>query len=167
MFGGTFELGVLLLRLSDEALFFFAFPPCTHVAVSGARDFIEKGTAMLRDSLEMFSAAEHAARWSGLPFMIENPVGKFSDHMRKPQYVFQPWQFGDLYNKATCLWIGNGFRVPRSIHISKPEGVTDYIHKMGPSAKRAELRSTTPKGFARAVFEENRYLIEKFKRGRR
>lgn len=74
----------------------FAFPPCTHVAVSGARDFLSKGTAMLRDSLELFSVCEHAARWSGAPFMVENPVGVLSSHIRKPDYTFQPWQYGDL-----------------------------------------------------------------------
>ena len=85
----------------------FAFPPCTHVAVSGARYFRSKGTAMLRDSLEMFAACEHAAKWSGVPYMIENPVGKFSDHMEEPDHTFQPWQYGDAYLKRTCLWTGN------------------------------------------------------------
>lgn len=86
----------------------FAFPPCTHVAVSGARDFRTKGTGLLRDSLELFSACEHAAKWSGASYMIENPVGKFSDHMGKPDYTFDPWQYGDPWTKKTCLWTGGG-----------------------------------------------------------
>lgn len=133
----------------------FAFPPCTHVAVSGARDFLSKGTAMLRDSLELFSACEHAARWSGAPFMIENPVGVLSTHVRKWDYAFQPWQYGDLWTKKTCLWTGNGFVMPTPIHEEEPFGVQPLIHRMAPSEDRAQKRSLTPSGFARAVFEVN------------
>lgn len=134
----------------------FAFPPCTHVTVADARDFRTKGTALLRDSLELFSACEHAALWSGVPYMIENPVGKFSDHMGKPDYIFQPWNYGDLWNKKTCLWTGNGFVMPPKIHEVRPEGVTDKIWKMARSKDRADLRSATPPNFARAVFNANR-----------
>ena len=134
----------------------FAFPPCTHVSVSGARDFRIKGTAMLRDSLEMFSACEHAARWSGARFMIENPVGKFSDHMGKPDHTFQPWQFGDPWTKLTCLWTGNGFKMPTPTHFAPPKDTKPLIWKMPPSKDRGDLRSVTPPGFARAVFEANR-----------
>lgn len=134
----------------------FAFPPCTHVAVSGARDFRKKGTAMLRDSLEMFSACELAARWAGVPYMIENPVGKFSDHMGKPDHYFQPWQYGDNYQKKTCLWTGNGFRMPEPIVEEKPDDCEPLIWKMPPSADRGDLRSITPAGFAHEVFKANR-----------
>lgn len=133
----------------------FAFPPCTHVAVSGARDFRTKGTALLRDSLELFSACEHAARWTGAPYMIENPVGKFSDHMGAPDYIFQPWEYGDLWLKKTCLWTGNGFIMPEALHKTQPQGVTPKIWKMPPSEDRSDLRSETPMGFARAVFSVN------------
>ena len=53
------------VELVNRLRMVFAFPPCTHVSVSGARDFRTKGTALLRDSLELFSACEHAAKWSG------------------------------------------------------------------------------------------------------
>lgn len=134
----------------------FAFPPCTHVAVSGARDFRTKGTALLRDSLELFSACEHVGRWCGRPFMIENPVGKFSDHMGKPDHTFQPWMYGDPWTKLTCLWTGNGFRMPKPTHASPPPGTKPLIWKMAPSTRRADLRSATPPAFAQAVFEANR-----------
>ncbi|WP_316364642.1 hypothetical protein [Candidatus Thiodiazotropha sp. CDECU1] len=134
----------------------FAFPPCTHVAVSGARDFRKKGNYLLRDALELFSACEQAATWSGAPYMIENPVGKFSDHMGKPNHIFQPWHFGDLWTKKTCLWTGNGFRMPQPLLTQKPEGVEAKIWTMPPSPKRADLRSETPPGFARAVYQANR-----------
>lgn len=135
--------------------FVAAFPPCTHVAVSGARDFRTKGTALLRDSLELFSSCYMAARWSGAPFMIENPVGKFSDHMLAPDYRFQPWQYGDLWKKQTCLWTGGGFVMPPPLHVSEPAGVTEKIWRMPPSDDRADLRAETPPGFARAVFLAN------------
>ena len=135
--------------------FLAAFPPCTHVAVADARDFRIKGTAMLRDSLELFSACEHAARWSGVPYIIENPVGKFSDHMGKPDFIFQPWEYGDLWTKKTCLWTGGGFVMPRPIYDTQPEGVEPLIWKMSPGADRADKRSETPMGFARAVFAAN------------
>ena len=133
----------------------FAAPPCTHVAVSGARDFRTKNTGLLRDSLEMFSACEHAANWSNAPFMIENPVGKFSDHMGKPNHTFQPWEYGENYQKLTCLWTGNGFVMPPKVVTEKPEGVEQSIWKMPPSERRGDLRSVTPMRFASAVFEAN------------
>lgn len=141
----------------------FAFPPCTHVTVSGARDFMSKGTGMLRDSLEMFAAAEHAARWNGARYMIENPVGKFSDHMREPDFIFQPWQYGDMWNKRTCLWVGNGFVVPKIKYKKKPVGVTDKMWFMGPGEDRQNARSETPINFAKAVFEANKGEIREKK----
>jgi hypothetical protein len=135
--------------------FFAAFPPCTHVTAAGARDFRTKGTALLRDSLELFSACYSAARWCGAPFMLENPVGKFSDHMGKPDYMFQPWQYGDLWSKKTCLWTGGGFVMPPPVHLTPPAGVTERIWRMSPSPERSDLRAETPPGFARAVFEAN------------
>lgn len=136
--------------------FLAAFPPCTHVASSGARDFRTKGTAMLRDSLELFSACYTAARWCGAPFMIENPIGKFSDHMGPPDYMFQPWQYGDLWKKKTCLWVGGGFVMPAPLYVDEPPGVTEKIWRMSPSDDRADLRGETPPGFARAVFLANK-----------
>jgi hypothetical protein len=135
--------------------FFAAFPPCTHVAVSGARDFRTKGTAMLRDSLELFSACYSAGRWSGARFMVENPIGKFSDHMLPPDYFFQPWEYGDLWTKKTCLWTGGGFVMPPPINKEPPPGTTERIWKMPPSDERSDIRGETPPGFARAVFEVN------------
>lgn len=137
----------------------FAFPPCTHVAVSGARDFQRKGNYMLRDALELFSACEQAATWSGAPYMIENPVGKFSDHMGRPDFTFQPWQYGDLWTKRTCLWTGNGFVMPPPVYREPPEGVEARIWRLPLTPDRADRRSVTPPGFAAAVFEANADLL--------
>jgi len=134
----------------------FAAPPCTHVAVSGARDFRTKGTGLLRDSLELFSACEHAANWSDAPYMIENPVGKFSDHMGKPDHTFQPWEYGEDYMKRTCLWTGNGFVMPPKTITVKPDHVKESILLMSESTPdRGDVRSVTPMRFANAVYEAN------------
>jgi hypothetical protein len=135
--------------------FLFCTPPCTHLAVSGARDFKTKGVRMLCDALELFNACEQAGAWSGAPYLIENPVGVLSSHIRKPDYTFQPWQYGDNESKQTCLWTGNGFVMPRPEVNQKPADVRQACWLMPPSADRADLRAVTPPGFARAVFEAN------------
>lgn len=97
--------------VGSRVVFLGAFPPCTHVAGSGARDFKTKGLPMLRDSLELFEACETAAAWSGARYFIENPVGVFSTHVRKPDYKFDPCEYAgylddpseDAYTKETCL----------------------------------------------------------------
>jgi hypothetical protein len=139
----------------------FAFPPCTHVAVSGSRWFQDKGLGTLIDSLELFEAAVRIAEWTKAPYLIENPVSTVSTYWRKPDYLFDPCDYGgyldppqDAYTKKTCLWTGNGFVMPEPKRIFPVEG--SRMNRLPPSADRANLRSVTPKGFARAVFEANR-----------
>ncbi len=142
--------------------FVFAFPPCTHVAGSGARDWQTKGGQMLRDALEIFEACRQVAEWSGAPYCIENPVGTLSSmpHIGKPDHYFHPWEYAGLcetdnYTKKTCLWTGNGFVMPQRCpapHLGKPD---DRIHKATPGDDRADFRSMTPMGFALAAFQAN------------
>lgn len=139
----------------------FAFPPCTDVAVSGAKHFKNKGLTALIKSLELFEASVRIAEESKAPYMIENPVSTVSTYWRKPDHYFHPYEFtgyepGDNYTKKTCLWTGNGFRMPKpfvDMGLGKPD---DRIHKAPPGPDRANFRSATPMGFARAVFEANR-----------
>lgn len=142
----------------------FAFPPCTDVSGSGARDFEKKGGQRLRDALEIFEACRQVCEWSGAPYCIENPVGVLSSipHIGKPDHYFHPWHYtafepADHYTKKTCLWTGNGFAMPLkalepSLADIEPD---DRIHKATPSAERGDIRSVTPMGFARAVFQSN------------
>lgn len=110
----------------------------------------------------MFSACYMQGVWSGAPFRIENPVGKFSDHMGDPDHYFQPWEYGDLWTKKTCLWTGNGYVMPPKKYVEPPAGTTEKIWKMGPSEDRAAMRSETPPGFALAEFHANgKNLLEK------
>jgi hypothetical protein len=138
----------------------FAFPPCTHVAVSGARWFRDKGLRGLIDSLELFDAAVRLAEWTKAPYLIENPVSTVSSYWRKPDYAFNPCDYGgylspigDAYTKKTCLWTGNGFVMPRPRGVVPVEG--SKMHRLSPSKQRVALRSETPRGFAKAVFEAN------------
>lgn len=136
-------------------VFVACFPTCTNLAGSGAQDWELKGLAMLTDGLMLFNSCEQVADWSGAPYLIENPVGVIPAHHRKPDYYFQPWYWGDLYQKKTCLWTGNGFAMPEAEFITKPDGVTQKIWLASPGENRQNERSETPEGFARAVFEAN------------
>jgi hypothetical protein len=143
-----------------EIKMLFAFPPCTHVAVSGARWFRDKGLGALVEALQLFDAALRLAEWTGAPYMIENPVSMVSTYWRKPDYSFDPCDYGgylnppaDAYTKRTCLWTGNGFVVPPPRPVEPVEG--SRMHRLFPSKERGRLRSVTPAGFAQAVFEAN------------
>lgn len=130
------------------------FPPCTDVAVSGARWFQDKGIGALIHTLRLFEVSVKLAEWCGAPYLIENPVSTISTYWRKPDYSFDPCDYGDPYTKKTCLWTGGGFVMPPKSRVEPTEG--SKMHLMAPSPDRADRRSETPKGFARAVFEANR-----------
>lgn len=144
-------------------IFVGAFPPCTHVAVSGARDFILKGGNMLRDALETFEACRLAAQWSRAPYFLENPMGILSSipHIGKPSHIFEPFQYAgyladpssDAYTKKTGLWTGGGFVMPSKRPVDPIDG--SKMWKLSPGDDRADKRSATPAGFSRAVFEAN------------
>jgi len=143
----------------DEAAV-FAFPPCTHLAVSGARWFKGKGLRALADSIHMFATAAEFCEAAGAPYMIENPVSTISSYWRKPDHTFHPYEFtgfepAENYTKKTCLWTGNGFVMPapnRAAGLGDPD---NRIHAAPPSDDRGDIRSATPMGFARAVFLAN------------
>lgn len=141
----------------DIAAAFF-FPPCTDLAVSGARWFRGKGLFSLASAIELFAHAAKLAEWTGAPYLIENPVSTISTYWRKPDHVFDPCDYAgypgggdDLYTKRTCLWVGGGFTMPPKRRLDPIHG--SRMHLLPPSADRAALRSATPHGFATAVFE--------------
>lgn len=149
-----------------RVVFVAAFPPCTHQTNAGARDFQTKGPHMLMDGLGIFSACHHAARWSGAPFFLENPVGVLSSipHLPKPDHYFDPHEYAgylaegperdaEAYTKKTCLWTGNGFVMPPKLPVEPVLG--SKMHTMPPGPDRERLRSATPRGFSQAVFEFN------------
>ena len=144
----------------DEYQIVFAFPPCTDLAVSGARWFKDKGLAALGASLGLVDRCRQIAEWSGAPWMIENPVSTLSTYWREPDYRFDPCDFGgycspasDAYTKKTCLWTSEDFVMPLPLRVEPTEG--SKMHRLSPGPERANLRSATPEGFARAVFVAN------------
>lgn len=146
------------LALSDLAAL-FAFAPCDHLSVSGARWFRQKGLEKLHEALTLVITAKRWCEWFDAPYMLENPVSTLSSYWRKPDHTFDPWQFTGLeprdnYHKRTCLWTGNGFVMPEPCAIPGIS-IDARIHRAAPGPDRKDFRSATPMGFARAVFEAN------------
>ncbi len=126
-----------------------AFPPCTHLSVSGARWFLQKRKdGRQQASIKFFM--EFANNVCS-KVAIENPIGIMSTVWRKPDQIIQPWQFGHGEVKATCLWLKN---LPLLCPTRIVSGREPVVWKMGPSPNRVCLRSKTYKGVARAMAEQ-------------
>lgn len=142
--------------------FMMAWPPCTHLAVSGARWFKGKGLHALADSIRVVASVVQLCLEAKCPYMIENPVGTLSTYWRKPDYTFDPCDYAkyaddpdeEAYTKKTCLWVGGGFVMPDPNGVDAIHG--SKMHLLSRSADRADIRSITPSGFANAVFVANR-----------
>tara|TARA_R110000868_G_scaffold244930_1_gene501466 strand:- start:135 stop:692 length:558 start_codon:yes stop_codon:yes gene_type:complete len=124
-----------------------AHPPCTHLAVSGARWFKDKreeqaqALAFVRDLLA-----------APIPrIALENPVSIISSKIRKPDWIIQPWQFGHGETKATCLWLK---RLPPLWPTNIVEGREARVHKMPPGPNRWRERSRTYQGIADAMADQ-------------
>lgn len=126
-----------------------AHPPCTHLAVSGARHFAAK-----RADGRQQEAIDFFMRIARLPIpriCIENPVSIMSSVWRKPDQVIQPWQFGHGETKATCLWLKN---LPPLKPTSIVPGRVARIHRMPPGPTRWKERSKTYAGIAEAMADQ-------------
>ena len=162
-----------------DIAFGMAFPVCTDMAVSGAAHFKRKAE---RDPEFQERAVNYAVWCSELfqnldvPYFIENPVSVLATKWRKPDHSFHPYEYGnyipddeaahptwpdyiaakDAYPKKTCLWTGNGFTMPWTDAVEPEEGHSRQHLKLGgKSAKTKNIRSATPRGFAKAVYEFN------------
>lgn len=124
-----------------------AHPPCTHLAVSGARWFKDKEKeqleALIFVNMLMDAAIDKIA--------IENPVSIISSRIKKPTQIIQPWQHGHGETKTTCLWLKN---LPKLEPTNIVEGRANNIHRMPPSADRAKKRSLTYPGIANAMAQQ-------------
>jgi len=138
----------------------FAFPPCTHTAVSGARWFRDKGLGGLIESLELFKAGVRIAEWSKAPYMIENPVSTVSTYWRKPDFVFDPCEYGgylsphgDAYTKKTCLWTGSGFACPHQNQSSllRAAGCTGTNHQRAAAFSALKPPRDSPERYSRQI----------------
>jgi site-specific DNA-cytosine methylase len=119
-------------------------PPCTHLAVSGARWFKDKlqEQAEALDFVRMLLAAPIAR------IALENPVSIISSRIRKPDQIIHPWQFGHGETKATCLWLKG---LPKLVPTNIVEGREARVHRMPPGPDRWKLRSKTYRGIADAM----------------
>ena len=127
-------------------------PPCTHLAVSGARWFPAKRADGSQQAALDFVARCFSCRGKfRIGMALENPVSIISSHFCKPDQVIQPWQFGHGEVKATCLWLdGLPLLVPTNI----VDGREARVHKLPPSSDRWKLRSTTYQGIADAMAQQ-------------
>lgn len=168
-----------LCGVIQEADFVFGFPECTDLAVSGAAHFEKKrkvNPTFQQEAIGMAHLVAMMGEMCGCPYGIENPVSVMSTLWRKPDYSFHPYEYGgylpegdvhplypdyiaprDAYPKKTCIWTGNGFKMPEKRPVDCPPGYSDQHKKLGGKSLRTKnIRSATPRGFAQAVFEANK-----------
>lgn len=124
-----------------------AHPPCTHLAVSGARWFKDKQVeqSMALDFVRMLMNADIER------IAIENPVSIISSKIRKSDQIIHPWQFGHGETKATCLWLKN---LPKLVPTDVVAGRENRVWRMPPSEDRWKERSRTFPGIAQAMAEQ-------------
>lgn len=138
-----------LLDLLDRESFDLAIfhPPCTHLAVSGARWFKDKKQEQ-EEALIFVKELMHA---NILRIAIENPISIISSRIRKPDQIIQPWMFGHGETKATCLWLKN---LPKLQPTNIVDGRTARVHREPPGHDRWKNRSRTYQGIADAMADQ-------------
>jgi hypothetical protein len=128
-----------------------AHPPCTHLAVSGARHFHRK-------QVEQAEALEFVQTLMDAPIpriALENPVSVISSRIRRPDQIIQPYQFGHPESKKTCLWL-KGLNPLQPTAVMQMRGQWENQtpsgqNKLGPSPDRWKIRSKTYPGIAHAM----------------
>ena len=138
--------GDVLQILNDGWDLMLAFPPCTHLCVSGAAWFEQKRKdGRQQEGIDFFMKFTK----TNIPkTVIENPVGIMSTIYRKPDQIIQPWQFGHPESKATCLWLKN---LPKLTPTNIVEGRKNRVHHEPPGPERWKNRSRTLPGIAAAM----------------
>jgi hypothetical protein len=131
-----------------------AHPPCTHLAVSGARHFpAKKADGRQQEAIDFFMALAKAP----IPrIAIENPICIMSSVWREPEQTIQPWQFGHPEQKSTCLWLKGlpplfSTKNVYQLMITLPRSERERIHMMPPGDDRCKERSRTFEGIAQAM----------------
>ena len=124
-----------------------AHPPCTHLAVSGARWF--KGKE--REQAEALDFVRFLLEAPVPHIALENPISVISTRIRKPDQIIQPWMFGHPETKATCLWL-------KGLPALQPTNIVDgreaRVHRLPPSPERWKQRSLTYRGIATAMADQ-------------
>ena len=166
------DYDVRLYQMPENVYGILAAPPCTHLAISGARWWKGKGESALLEGLAVVDACIRIIYLAKPKFWaLENPVGRLPKYLGKCNYTFQPYEYGDPWTKRTCIWgvhnrpikipvepVGQWTgRADQKGIVDHPEYLPpDWVHKLPPSPDRARLRSITPAGFARAFFKVNK-----------
>lgn len=167
---------VIREAIMSGVVFVAGFPPCTDVAVSGSRHFESKREADQHFQAKAALVAEQCrmiGEISGAPWFFENPVSVFSSIFGKPNFAFDPYEFGgylheddyhpqwpeyiaprDAYPKKTCLWSGGGFELPDKKPVTPVSDYPGWTKLGGKSLRTKNIRSATPRGFALACFEK-------------
>lgn len=146
---GQHYQGDVMDIIADGWDLMIAHPPCTHLAVSGARHFEQKRKdGRQQQGIDFFMQMINA---SIDKIAVENPISIMSSVYRKPDQIIQPWQYGHGETKATCLWLKN---LPLLKPTNIVEGREQRIHKMPPSPNRWKERSKTFQGIADAMAEQ-------------
>jgi hypothetical protein len=139
--------GDVMAIINDEWDLMIAHPPCTHLAVSGARWFKDKRQEQ-EDALDFVAGLLGA----NIPMIaLENPISVISSRIRKPDQIIQPWMFGHGETKATCLWLKN---LPKLEPTNIVEGRENRVHRMSPGPDRWKERSRTFQGIADAMAQQ-------------
>lgn len=146
---GKHYQGNVLDIINDGFDLMIAHPPCTHLAVSGARHFAAKKASGVQDEALEFVRILMNANIDKI--CIENPISIISSRIRKPDQIIHPWQFGHGETKATCLWLKN---LPKLQPTNIVRGREQRIHKMPPSKDRWKDRSRTFHGIAEAIADQ-------------
>jgi len=147
----------VLKHLKDGWDLMIAHPPCTHLAVSGARHFKEKiADGRQQKALEFIRSLLNAPIKH---IALENPVGIISTKIRKPEQIIQPNQFGDEAQKTTCLWLKNLPKLKPTKIVGKGEFVTFKSGKKHPKwysklYGKGKERSITFKGIGEAMAKQ-------------
>lgn len=124
-----------------------AHPPCTYLAVSGARWFKYRQ----QEQLEALEFVKYLLNAPVERIALENPISVISTKVRKPDQIIQPWQFGHGETKATCLWLKN---LPPLVPTDIVDGRQPRIHHMSPGPTRSRDRSRTYEGIAKAMADQ-------------
>jgi len=145
-----------------------AFPPCTHLCVSGARHFEAKiADGRQQQGIDFFMLFANA---DCDKIVIENPIGIMSSKWRKPNQIIQPWEYGDKFQKSTCLWIKGlpnlvptdivekgefiYFTSKKGVEKKQPKWYFDALKTAKTPDERARLRSKTFQGIAKAMADQ-------------
>lgn len=145
--GRHYQCDVMLAMYDGGWDLMIAHPPCTYLAVSGARWFKDR-------RLEQGSALEFVRALMDSPInriAIENPISVISSRIRKPDQIIQPWMFGHPETKATCLWLKN---LPKLTPTNIVAGRTPRVHHESPGPERWKNRSRTLAGIAEAMAQQ-------------